>query len=344
MTNDIGSMDFIRYDQEFDNSKIPRIRRESGLLSLDPVTNPEHIMDELRVNNFMKNPPRPRQVPTIDEIELERLTKYGPRVDISAERIYQQMQGKVVKVPERRPNGSVVHNPPLLNQSLHPVTGRNPVMKYMSFSDLFHDLTSAAYVLQHLKSLPPNYERDTQILLLKAAEYGREMTDKQAAKIHQALNATHSVDIQEQKLNIPPLPGQTQGDDDDKEQDVDDQKQDPYSVQRANAKVPYEERNDKIYGMFTNDGIPFPDPGMSLDASWYRKEITLRSGRRKALLSIFQALKNPNVNTSYASFKWRPATIINHIVDGKATIEIWSSSNFQYLPTSTPGGPVGKKN
>lgn len=108
----------------FDYSKRKVIDNET-ILTLPAQSAPNHKMDELRVRNFVANAPRPRQIPTVDVVEQERLKKYGMRVDVDPEAIAEKMSKMALKLPFFGPDGQ-----PMKDQ-----TGR-VVYRYMTFNDM----------------------------------------------------------------------------------------------------------------------------------------------------------------------------------------------------------------
>ena len=163
MTKLLDNYNFLRYKQDFDYSKVPIIRNDHTL-SLDPELAPNNWIDELRIANAVKNPPRPKIIPEIDLIELERLKEYGERVYIQPESLHERLCKKVLKVPARRVDGTVIHDPPLppAQRSQFPVRGANPVMRNMTFSELLNSPSSLAdrvnQLLTNLNLLPAQLE------------------------------------------------------------------------------------------------------------------------------------------------------------------------------------------
>ncbi len=104
------NFDFIRYKQSFDYSKVPVIRNNHTLV-LEPQLNPNNWIDELRIANFAKNPPRPKQVPEVDLVELERLRQYGEKVDWGASKIFEVFKEKVYKIPVFDRHGAPKRDP-----------------------------------------------------------------------------------------------------------------------------------------------------------------------------------------------------------------------------------------
>ncbi len=108
----------------FDYSK-RQVVRNTRNLTLPTYTKPNHLMDELRVRNFVTNAPRPRQVPTIDMIEQERLLKYGQRIDIDPQAFAEKLMKMTLKLPVMDESGM-----PIKDQ-----TGRM-VYKYYTYKDV----------------------------------------------------------------------------------------------------------------------------------------------------------------------------------------------------------------
>ncbi len=139
MTSIFQNINYLRYPQSFDYSKVPVINNKHKL-SFDPKLAPSSWIDELRIANHIKNPPRARVIPEIDLIEQERLLRYGERVDIGAETLVERFQNMVIKVPLRNAAGVI---------QLDPVSNR-PILRMMSFSDMLEDPPSMLYRVNQL--------------------------------------------------------------------------------------------------------------------------------------------------------------------------------------------------
>ncbi len=96
----MNNFNFIRSDLSttFDFSK-RKIINNNHELKLPSVKVPTHPMDELRVRNFISNPPQPRQIPEVDMVEQERLKKYGEKVDIDPNAVAGKLASMVLKLP-----------------------------------------------------------------------------------------------------------------------------------------------------------------------------------------------------------------------------------------------------
>ncbi len=96
----MNNFNFIRSDLSttFDFSKRKLINNNHEL-KLPSVKVPTHPMDELRVRNFISNPPQPRQIPEVDMAEEERLKKYGEKVDIDPAGMGRKLADMVLKLP-----------------------------------------------------------------------------------------------------------------------------------------------------------------------------------------------------------------------------------------------------
>lgn len=108
----------------FDYSK-RKVIRNTKILALPTHGKPNHMMDELRVRNFVTNAPRPRQIPTVDTVEQERLRKYGARVDIDPQAFAERLMKMTLKLPQLDANGA-----PVKDQ-----TGRM-VYRYYTYKDV----------------------------------------------------------------------------------------------------------------------------------------------------------------------------------------------------------------
>ncbi|MCP4295277.1 MAG: hypothetical protein GY786_06690, partial [Proteobacteria bacterium] len=108
----------------FDYSKVPVINRKH-VLNLPKRAFPTNPMDELRVRNFEPFSPGPRQIPNVDQIEQERLRKYGQMVDVDPEAIAERLAKMTIMVPIFGPDGQ-----PYKDQ-----TGR-VVKRYMTFPQM----------------------------------------------------------------------------------------------------------------------------------------------------------------------------------------------------------------
>ncbi len=102
----MDSINFLRWEHPntYDLSKRMVIRNDH-VLELPEKDHPNNFMDELRVRDFRYNAPRPRQVPTVDMIEEERLQKYGQRVDMDPELFIERLMKIVLKLPILDDNG-----------------------------------------------------------------------------------------------------------------------------------------------------------------------------------------------------------------------------------------------
>lgn len=338
MTNIKGSMDFIRYENDFDLSKRPIIKRESNeLLELEPMSDPVNTIDELRINNFMQTATLPRQIPTIDEIEMERLLRYGPRVDINPQRIFESLRGKVVKVPARRQNGSVIHDPPLAQQSLSPVAGRNPTMRYMSFANLFNDFHSATYVLRNLQQQPKSHDTELLMTLLHS------FLSNEPKGIR--FQDTSRDDEKYDTFKTPGGPFIEEEEEEDDKDDDDDESSEQSSAepgdftnytdsQRRTATVPMEAYASGLYHLFSQRKLPFPRTGLYFNQEWYETYISAQRYRGLFLEGFYDFLgdlQNPEYNNYADSFDdTYPKEIVSSIANGTHVIEIISSASFLY--------------
>lgn len=174
MTQILNNLNYLRYGNNFDYSKVPIIRHDIGKLKLDVTINTNNRMDELRISNATMNPPRPKIIPEVDMVELERMRKYGLRVDARSSSLYERFAKKVMKVPRRRPNGTIIYNPPLpVNQQTNLlVDGLNPVMTNITFSEL---LNTPFALGDRLNQLITNINASPQLF----AQQNRAMLDQQ---------------------------------------------------------------------------------------------------------------------------------------------------------------------
>lgn len=185
MSELLKNINYIRYNNNFDYSKIPIINNEIGKISLDIELNPNNWIDELRVANFVKNPPRPKIIPTIDIVELERQQKYGMRVDIQPETLYERFKQMVVKVPSRRENGTIIYDPPLPpdQQSRILIRGRNPVMRNMTFTEMLSDPASLFFrvnqLIDNANRMPEEFARRNRAFMDQQAMQNISVTDFQ---------------------------------------------------------------------------------------------------------------------------------------------------------------------
>lgn len=147
-----NNMNFLRYGNNFDYSKVPVISKKMDKLKLDTELTPSNWIEELRVSNFVKNPPRPKIVLGLDELEINRRLLYGERVDIQPEKLAERFGSMVVQVPSRRADGTVIHDPPLPEnqRSRHPVSGRNAVLQNMTFREVLNNPQSLLYRINQL--------------------------------------------------------------------------------------------------------------------------------------------------------------------------------------------------
>ncbi len=136
------SLDSIRYSQNFDRAKRPVINNDHHL-SFDGWNDPpirQNRIDEIRVNNSIAIPPRPRIIPDIDVMEQERLKLYGPKMDIQPKTLFERFSKSSLKIPQKDAAGNYI---------LDPVTGER-VYREMSYRQMLQDPTSILYRLQTL--------------------------------------------------------------------------------------------------------------------------------------------------------------------------------------------------
>ncbi len=149
MNSIFQNINYLRYPQSFDYSKIPIINNKHKL-SFDPQLAPNNWIDELRVANHIKNPPRPRVIPEIDLIEQERLLRYGERVDIGADTLVERFGTMTIKVPLRDVNGNIMNDP----------TSGKPIMRMMSFTDMLKSPGSLLFrvneLITNINQVPAN--------------------------------------------------------------------------------------------------------------------------------------------------------------------------------------------
>lgn len=138
----LKSINYLRYPRSFDYSKVPIIKTNNKL-NLDPRLGIQNEIDELRIANFMMNPPRPRQIPEVDLVEQERMRLYGEKVDISPETLYERFKGKVIKVPRRDADGKVMKD----------VTSNQPLMRFMTWTEMLNDGAALLYRIRDLITL-----------------------------------------------------------------------------------------------------------------------------------------------------------------------------------------------
>ncbi len=148
----MDTINFLRWSNPdtFDLSK-RRIIHNDHVLKLPEKDVPNNIIDELRVRDFGYNPPRPRQVPSVDMIEKERLEKYGERVDIDPQIMIERFSKLVLKLPMFGYGGQ-----PLKDQTGR-IVYRNytfpEIMKSVSLGGL--GVYPAVWRLGQLLSMPP---------------------------------------------------------------------------------------------------------------------------------------------------------------------------------------------
>lgn len=143
---EMDNINFLRYDlpDTFDYSK-RKVINNSKVLELPTFPAPSHKMDQLRVRNFVANPPLPRQIPTIDEVEEERRKKYGMRVDIDPSAFAAQLGKMVLKLPTVNNDGV-----PIKDQ-----TGRM-VYRYYTFKEMMDVPFLRQFRLSQLRSGAPS--------------------------------------------------------------------------------------------------------------------------------------------------------------------------------------------
>ncbi len=136
----MDGFNYVRYPQSFDYSKVKVINNKQTL-SLPPSLHINNEIDELRVRDFMKNEPEPRKILDLDEIERMRLARFGQKVDISPEKLYEKFAGTALKLP-------------VLNDVGVPVVGHDGRIIYqmIAFRDLIQDEKLLTYRLKELMS------------------------------------------------------------------------------------------------------------------------------------------------------------------------------------------------
>jgi len=162
MATILDNINYLRFKQDFDYSKIPVIKNDHSL-QLDPALAPNNWIDELRIANAMKNPPRPRQIPEVDLVELERKRKYGEKVDIQPQTLFERFRKMVIKVPRRDNNGNIMRDP----------NSNRPIMQNMTFKEMMNDPQSLLYrigqLIRNVNVLPQQLQQQNQALMNQQA-------------------------------------------------------------------------------------------------------------------------------------------------------------------------------
>ncbi len=176
----------IRYDNNFDQDKRPVIYNTHHLELDDPFTIQNKI-DELRVNNFTKNAPRPRIIPDVDLLEQERLQRYGNKTDIGPGTIFDRLRQKDVRMPKKDIYGNII---------LDPVTHK-PVEVIMKYEDMLMNPRGLYFrvqqLLEHRKRVGPVTAAVTEELTFLRTHL-ESLTDRSpsvddAISIHSAIEA-----------------------------------------------------------------------------------------------------------------------------------------------------------
>lgn len=132
-------MDNLRRSQSFDINRIPKIRRKGPSIPYIFVKKQiRHTMDKLRVNSVFKRPPKPTKIPLVDESEARRKKLYGEKVDLTPQRIYDQIQKVTLSVYKRDDEQYIIYEPPV------PPNKRTKIYKdYMGHTAQKRDATMA---------------------------------------------------------------------------------------------------------------------------------------------------------------------------------------------------------
>ncbi len=182
MASIFNSMNYLRYKQSFDYSKVPVVKNKHRL-HLEPTISPNNYIDELRINNALKKPPSPRIIPEVDLVEIERKRKYGERVDIQPETLFERFRTMVLRVPNRRADGTVIHFPPLPPARRRPyvVVPNQVVFRDMTFSQMLNDPPSLIYrvnqLINNANAMPAQLLQQNQNILNQHAVMGININD-----------------------------------------------------------------------------------------------------------------------------------------------------------------------
>lgn len=82
-----GDIDYIRYSKNFDYSKRPIISKHNKL-EFPIKYQLKNEIDELRINNFVKQELPNRYIPNIEILEQQRLKEFGEKVDINSSYLF----------------------------------------------------------------------------------------------------------------------------------------------------------------------------------------------------------------------------------------------------------------
>ncbi len=136
----MDGIDYLRYPKSFDFSKVKIIDNDQTL-NLPQKYDINNWIDELRVRDFMKNEPEPRTIQSLNEIEKNRLARFGMKVDISPERIFEKLSGVTLKLPRFNNEGEILRDE----------HGRD-IMQMMTFGEVLKDKDAMIYRLKELIS------------------------------------------------------------------------------------------------------------------------------------------------------------------------------------------------
>lgn len=161
-----------------------KIIRDPTKLYYNPNLSVNNEIDELRINNFVKEPARPRQVKNVDDLEKERLERYGLKTDISPglDKLIKKLSDTPLSFDKIDPNtGQVITDP---------LTGL-PQRQTMSVSQVLNNVNTTLSALHSLNqninnlsgSIPIELQQISQLLLLNAMQPGQVLTQQQAVII-----------------------------------------------------------------------------------------------------------------------------------------------------------------
>lgn len=122
---------FNKYETIKLNNKTPELPESAR------YSNP---LDEIRIHDFLREDPLPRQIGDPDEMAALELEQYGPKVNISTEKLIQDFQSKIMTVYKYDRTG---------RRELDPIT-RLPIQIRMSLFEVLQSSRQSFDVLQQL--------------------------------------------------------------------------------------------------------------------------------------------------------------------------------------------------
>jgi hypothetical protein len=137
-------LDRIREPHDFNYLK-PKNIYDRRQLHEKPQIRIRNPMDEVRQNiSYDQHEPMPRQVPDSSALEEMRRLEWGEKVDISADKIFSNLIGKIIQVPKRDKNFKLIIDP----ETGHPKTDNVPFKDILKKGNVMLDRLN--YILEQM--------------------------------------------------------------------------------------------------------------------------------------------------------------------------------------------------